>query len=892
MIFIPVLSYSSGYTGIRITNASPINIKCGSSTTITVEISYYRDASDASAHSLNLSFYQVHSWWFDDLLGNISVDMPAAAGNGKFTVDYTLNCDIQQSGKCKFFGPWDSGSGQSPHTIYAQLGTMESVKVQVNCEKPDGTYCYLVPPDNPINQGSTATVALAVNCPVRPVKEIDMLVTDDANNFSLANAAFTTAFLANCSLSSIDKTTPGKIRFMATLKTPKVISGQSAIASLSLQAHNNTPYGPYLINIESASGLWDASHQSIDAQLGEQSLVIAPVDKDPPLINNSLVSICENAVRGRAGAISDNFLSMNGYIKVSLYKDEKYYQGGATVHADGSFLIDGMHIQNGDNLKLIAGNYAGKNTIYTFSANPGSDPNACDENLTFTENTGKTISGMVVSDEDIKKTTFNTPNGNVVLYTTDDQEWLQSGKSLTGTVSLQPAGKTQQEKQNNLNELKKCLLMVGSTAVAISEAEQLIHYTGKKDPTANFQVSLTHPNGQDKSAVNWAIPRNPVTEYSGQAQPGPSLLMDQKLTAGNNMVVVHTLPVTGDEFGETDHFTMTDSKGSAFPVYPVSQSPTTTVLKIPDEASKGNITISRTRDNHEKGKVSFYYYDFSFTSPDTKLTNGQNSVVRTEIMHGDNDETQRPPFQMVIRNLDPRVISLQGGELQIVKFPLDGAAGNNSWILNSRVTGRSQGSFSLNATLSQDYFSRTDAFTPQMEALNDPEQFNHWTDALKRDLIVSTNNLDNSPSAQTMKANTMRAVNDLPHCTNAASLPDCKKLVSQLLQPLQVPQNTVNAWSCTYEAMKSAGSKLNDLLTGKETLVNWPVLQKGLELISQMGNKWKDKQIVDDALTLISQIPGQGSNGKLDAASFNSNLQSLVQRCNQKYDRMNRGFRY
>lgn len=362
---------ASGYTGIRITNASPIDINCGSSVVVTVEISYYRDSGDTDPHSVYLRLYQYNSYWFDDQLHVISVNMPGTPGNGKFTVDFTIKCDTQNpNGKCKFFAGEDAASGESPHQIYAYLFEQQSTKVTVNCKKSTGALAYVRPQQDPIHPTEATAVTVAIASPTTPVSDVNLLIRQNQRDLSLFKATFDANFLALCRSTKIDSAAGrDQIRFTAHLSMPHLFVDPMTIASYTLRSNYSTPYGPYLINIDTSSRLLDARGQMIDAHLGAQILGIVPSDKEPPSINSGLITTCGNTLVGNPGAIRDNFLNLDGYVHVSLFDRDSLGIGGAKVNTDGSFRMDGLHLYNGESLKLTTMDFAGNSSFYRYTAN-------------------------------------------------------------------------------------------------------------------------------------------------------------------------------------------------------------------------------------------------------------------------------------------------------------------------------------------------------------------------------------------------------------------------------------------------------------------------------------------------------------------------------------------
>ncbi len=473
--------------------------------------------------------------------------------------------------------------------------------------------------------------------------------------------------------------------------------------------------------------------------------------------------------------------------------------------------------------------------------------------ISYTGRTGKTISGQVIADEGYKKTEFNTPNGNLIVYTTADQEQLQTGKTLTGTVIAEPSGKTQKEKDDNLQELRKAVLMVGETTVAITGLEQAIQYTGKKNAENQFNVSLSDPSGTNRQTLGWTIPKEPVKTYSDPAQPLPTMFINENLVLGNDVITVHTIPRTDAEFRESDQFTLADEKGRSFPVHPLAQSPSTTVIRIPAEAAKGNIRIIRSRDGQATDRVNFNYADLELSSPNTNLKSGERSFVMTNVVvHGEEKPGHPlPRFRVTLTNLNPEIVSMEGGDVQYVSFP----GNDNTWMAKRMIEGKVVGRFSVNATLVSDLNNTNDPFRAQKEVLNDPESFNRWIAALKSDLRNYALAQANDPRGQNIRANAIRAMENLPDCNSLASLNECKMMADELLQPLQVPKGAATCWQCSYEAMKAATGQLQEKISGKATVVNWPLIQCGLEIMRKTGDELNDDQLEDSAEAITDQLP-------------------------------------
>src|SRR6185369_10145877 len=189
----------------------------------------------------------------------------------------------------------------------------------------------------------------------------------------------------------------------------------------------------------------------------------------------------------------------------------------------------------------------------------------------------------------------------------------------------------------------------------------------------------------------------------------------------------------------TDEFIIRDSKGNDFRLRPKAQSPTTTVLQIPNGVEPGNLTLYRYSNGKYSDRVNFHYYDLELSSPNTNLKSGEESYVQVGLMSlPDDGWIERPlpfPFRIDFRNLNPNTELVEGGNEQMLVFPNGSETHQTgSWMTRKSIKGVVPGVFSVNATLILDNQNFNDAFIPQEKALHTPQDFNNWISALKKDL--------------------------------------------------------------------------------------------------------------------------------------------------------------
>ncbi len=507
-------------------------------------------------------------------------------------------------------------------------------------------------------------------------------------------------------------------------------------------------------------------------------------------------------------------------------------------------------------------------------------------NISFAQ-PGKTLHGTVSDQEGYKKTSFNTPNGTINLITTGDQDFFQQGKTLRGTVTVEPAGNKQKEKDKNLSELKKYLLTIGGTSIAITGLRQMFNYSGSPKPATQCNVNLKTPDGSTET-VHWSIPKDPVVPITGNTSQGEALFTNQNLLLGDNILTVHTLYNPNLEFKPTDDFVMIDKRGNAFQVTPWAQSPTTTLLKVPSQLEPGGLTVCRYKDGKLAGRVKTYYYDLDLSSPNTNLKSGEQSFVVAKINLPDQSLQETPlpfPFCLDFKNLKPGNVKIDGGNFQRVSLPVNNDFENSSACQAKRIiTGLTPGEFAVNVTLNHDNNTSNDPFLPQETVLNTADEYNHWTEALKKDLQNYASHLANDAQGQAMSSNIKRAIENLKTCSDDASLSECKALANHLLLPLHIPKGAATSWLCSVESMKAALTDMNEKISGKENVISWPLLLNGTTCINRIAKKIKDENLQNETNEIIKQINDLNGTDVPDQSlvKINQQLNDVIAKCESK----------
>ncbi len=496
----------------------------------------------------------------------------------------------------------------------------------------------------------------------------------------------------------------------------------------------------------------------------------------------------------------------------------------------------------------------------------------------------KTLNGTVRYESGISETKFSTPNGDVVLKLPQSM----SGTTITGTVSAVPAGKTEKEKSRNLKELLKHTVMLDGQKITVSATP------------ANFDW-LTHPDLQSRTSMELLnVSGSKIAEVSLP----PVLSKPAMLNSGNvpHLTTPSNVLVKGDalnvytdqQFSPGEKFVLTDAMGQQHTLKPICLSSQQAVMQVPEGVVPGNCTIreevaNQPLNSNNISSADFKMIDIDLSSPNTNLRSGQTSSV-TVVCHQSSGSgiaaNEREMFLSTqkkltidLRNLEPNTVSMAGGNLQRIYFPVsDNQQDASAWQVTRTITGIKPGAFSVSATLHEDYSTSNDPFRPQLNVLKTPEDFNAWANALKKDIMAYADKLSNEEMGQVVKTNAQRAIDNIPVCTSQEQLDESKAVAYSLIRPLNVSKGVANNWLSNYEAFKTASKIINDNVTGNPGLIDFDVIKNGLAYISRLA----DKQLVDydlkngttEAGKLVRQMETQ-SETKENLEKLNEGLGAL-----------------
>ncbi len=527
----------------------------------------------------------------------------------------------------------------------------------------------------------------------------------------------------------------------------------------------------------------------------------------------------------------------------------------------------------------------------------------------------KTLNGVVRYESGMSKSTLTTPNGDVLVNLPQSM----TGSVITGTVSVQPGGETEKEKNKNLKELLKMLVNLDGQNIPLTASPSNFDWLTHLDRSARTPLELLNVSG------------NKIAEVSlPQVLPAPAASVWQTdrtplLTTPSNILVKgDALNIyTDQQFKPGEKFVITDAKGQQFTVKPLCLSANQAVINVPEGVVPGELTVieeiwNQPVSKFDVSRAHVNMIDINLTSPNTNLLKGENSSVTLTVKSKENlsgldsnefmvfrvktvehlpDGNEHLVFSIDLRNLNPNTVTMEGGNLQRLIFPLIHPPPNDvsnlsdyfQFQIKRNIIGNDVGTFSVSATLHEDYNTCNDPFRPQLNVLKIPEDFNAWANALKKDLKEYAGILQSDAgvalNSDVVRFNVQRAIDNMPVCTSPEQLDESKAVAYSLLQPLNVPKGAANTWLSSFEAFKSSIASFSGTEEmSKPFHFNIEIAVNGLDFMERMAYRGKDSSLILDvasARQLVNSIkePGE-SNDKLN--QLNLVLTSLSSRTNNK----------
>jgi len=448
------------------------------------------------------------------------------------------------------------------------------------------------------------------------------------------------------------------------------------------------------------------------------------------------------------------------------------------------------------------------------------------------------LTGTVSTQQDYRNVNFSSQEGklNVTLPGVLNSSG-QGTVTLTGTVTAEPSGKTQKEKEKNLKTLEKMVLVIGGTAVPLLAAENKFNFSVPSGSTNPVTANLS--DGKNNVEIKLPNPAIPLPPHIGPLSEGEQrLTTDQKVFLNTGNISVYTPNNTSTLFSPTDKFFIKDPSGNKVEAKIRAQSSTQTVLSLPENLAPGEISI--LRDNGKQtDEVKARVINLSMTTPNAHLVNGENSSVTIRVDNGKNETAMDTALSITcdLANLTPDIIKLAGGNSQVISFPsTSDNSVSPSWAVTRTISGATSGAFNLSANIYPSKDVTNNSAITQEQSLKTPEQFNSWVKAINNHLLNTMNSLKDDNDKVSM-SDIMKA---LPTSHTPEDLEASKIMANAALRNLGTSDlNETLSDGPVFAAYHAATENMEkDKDSG---FVHTDVLEKGLNYLNRSFNAVNDQ---------------------------------------------------
>jgi hypothetical protein len=283
------------------------------------------------------------------------------------------------------------------------------------------------------------------------------------------------------------------------------------------------------------------------------------------------------------------------------------------------------------------------------------------------------------STSSVRVTPLSVPQGTLRVYLPDD---MAAGDTISGTVVAEPAGRTDAERNANTAVLNGYVVDVGTKNAGVAQRA----FTFVVPATA-AAVALVLREPKGKTVARQSIPVRPPQPPFARAIRPQDFHFPQVVAAGQ------PFPVAGPFSGDAAKSTL--ALGGQ-PADIIAESPRTLVAAAP--ANVSGPTSIQLNEGGVTATAPCRVLALKLTAPKTNLTKGEHTTLHV-LVSGLDGLRQPIPVQLV--NSTPGVVSLAGGQTQVLTIAPGDVHPDRTYTAERDVTSLRPGGFTISAAIDE-----------------------------------------------------------------------------------------------------------------------------------------------------------------------------------------------
>jgi hypothetical protein len=286
-----------------------------------------------------------------------------------------------------------------------------------------------------------------------------------------------------------------------------------------------------------------------------------------------------------------------------------------------------------------------------------------------------------------KITTLETKRGKIKVYLPDD---MAAGDTISGTVTSEPTGKNEKEKERNAGELNG----------------YVIELENQKSPVSGgvMRRIILAPNIIEPSLILLDEKGKQVTTVKISVAPTPAATRPSNFVVGGVGQTGKPIVVRGPFDGDSANTSakVGDSKAKV-----IAESPRRLVVESPRDVV-GPTRIEVT-ENGATAAGQFRNLKIDLTAPKTSLLKGESTELHVQV---NGLEGLSRPIQIQVQNQSPSTVVLMGGNVQSIQIQPGQVQTGGTFPWSTGVTGTGNGPFMITGTLPPGIFFAPDPSPP------------------------------------------------------------------------------------------------------------------------------------------------------------------------------------